>query len=385
MTGLGNAGRPARGSHAWNCTMFDRRLVTHFEWPFAASILGMAILGILTIYSTNILATSAFRKTLYLRQLTWVGAGTLVLFLTCTVSYRSLARFAYVIYGLSVALLLVVFVIGKTGLGAQRWLHIGGITIQPSEFTKLALVLFLARYFDDHRDALHHPRTMLVPAGVTLGTAVLVLKQPDLGTALLLVFIGLATMLLLGLNWRYLVPPILGGGLLTPILWTFLKDYQRRRILVFFNPDLDPLGASYHIAQSKIAVGSGGLLGKGWLGATQSQLNFLPLNHTDFIFAVLAEQWGFVGCLVILLAYFYLISKGLQIAQECTDLFATLLAAGISTMLALQVLINIAMVVGLLPVVGIPLPLLSYGGSSFLVTMLSLGLLLNIRMRRFMY
>jgi rod shape determining protein RodA len=201
-------------------------------------------------------------------------------------------------------------------------------------------------------------------------------------TALLLVFIGLAMMLLLGLNWRHLIPPVIGAALLAPVLWTFLKDYQRRRILVFLNPDLDPLGASYHIAQSKIAVGSGGVLGKGWLGATQSQLNFLPLNHTDFIFAVLAEQWGF---LLVLLAYFYLISKGLQIAQDCTDLFATVLAAGISTVLALQVLINIAMVLGVLPVVGIPLPLLSYGGSSMIVTMLSLGLLLNIRMRRFMY
>jgi rod shape determining protein RodA len=172
---------------------------------------------------------------------------------------------------------------------------------------------------------------------------------------------------------------------LAPLAWTFLKEYQRRRILVYLNPDMDPLGASYHIAQSKIAVGSGGLLGKGWLDATQSQLSFLPLNHTDFIFAVLAEQWGFLGCLAILLAYFYLVTKGYQIAQDSSDLFVSLVAAGIASMLAIQILINIAMVLGMLPVVGIPLPLLSYGGSSLLVTMLSLGLLLNIRMRRFLY
>jgi rod shape determining protein RodA len=226
---------------------------------------------------------------------------------------------------------------------------------------------------------------MLIPAAVTLGLALLVLKQPDLGTALLLLFIAVTMLLLMGLHWRYLVPVVVCGGSLAPLLWTFLKDYQRRRILVFLNPDLDPLGASYHIAQSKIAVGSGGFFGKGWLAATQSQLNFLPLNHTDFIFAVLAEQWGFLGCLLIILAYLYLVTKGFQIAQESTDLFMGLVAAGIAAMLAIQVLINMSMVLGMLPVVGIPLPLLSYGGSSLLVTMFSLGLLLNIRMRRFLY
>jgi len=226
---------------------------------------------------------------------------------------------------------------------------------------------------------------MLVPAAFTALCMLLVLKQPDLGTALLLLFIALSIMLMLGLHWRYLVPFAVGGAAIAPLLWMVLKDYQRRRILVFLNPNLDPLGAGYHIAQSKIAVGSGGAFGKGWLAASQSQLNFLPLNHTDFIFAVLAEQWGFLGCLVVLLAYFYLISKGFRIARDCTDLFAALLSAGVSAMLVIQVLTNTAMVLGMMPVVGIPLPLLSYGGSSLLITMLGLGLLLNIHMRRFMY
>ncbi|MBI2116743.1 MAG: rod shape-determining protein RodA [candidate division NC10 bacterium] len=365
--------------------MFDRRLATHFDWSFAATILGMALVGILTIYSANTLAGSTFRKTLYLRQLTWVGVGLVGLVVACLVSYRTLARFAYVIFGLSGILLVLVLILGKAGLGAQRWIRVAGFAFQPSEFAKLGLVLFLARYFDDHRDALRQPRTMLLPAGLTGLYMFLVLKQPDLGTALLLLFIALSLMLLLGLNWRRLVPFIVGGGVLAPLLWMALKEYQRRRILVFLNPDLDPLGAGYHIAQSKIAVGSGGAFGKGWLAASQSQLNFLPLNHTDFIFAVLSEQWGFLGSLAVLLAYFYLITKGFQIARDCTDLFAALLAAGVSAMLAIQVLINIAMVVGMMPVVGIPLPLLSYGGSSLLVTMLGLGLLLNIHMRRFMY
>lgn len=365
--------------------MFDRRLVTHFDWWFAATTLSMALLGVLTVYSANFLAMSPFRQGLYLRQATWVGLGIVALLAACLVSYRTLGRFAYLIFGLSLVLLVLVLLIGKAGLGAHRWLRIAGFAFQPSEFAKLGLVLFLARYFDDHRDRLRDPRTMLLPAALTALSILLVLKQPDLGTALLLLFIALSIMLLLGLHWRHLVPFVVGGAAIAPLLWMVLKDYQRRRILVFLNPDLDPLGAGYHIAQSKIAVGSGGFFGKGWLAASQSQLNFLPLNHTDFIFAVLAEQWGFLGCLVVLLAYFYLITKGFQIARDCTDLFAALLAAGVSAMLAIQVLINIAMVLGMMPVVGIPLPLLSYGGSSLIVTMLGLGLLVNIHMRRFLY
>jgi rod shape determining protein RodA len=365
--------------------MFDRRLATHFDWWFAAVILGMALLGILTIYSANALAVSAFRRGLYLRQMTWVGVGVASLVAACLVSYRALGRFSYVIFGASILLLALVLVIGKAGLGAHRWIRVGGFAFQPSEFAKLGLVLFLARYFDDHRESLRKPKTMLLPAGLTALCMLMVLKQPDLGTALLLGFIALSVMLMLGLQWRHLVPFAVAGAALTPLVWLLLKDYQRRRILVFLNPDLDSLGAGYHIAQSKIAVGSGGAFGKGWLAASQSQLNFLPLNHTDFIFAVLAEQWGFLGCLVILLAYFYLITKGFQIARDTSDLFAAVLATGVSSMLAIQVLINIAMVLGMMPVVGIPLPLLSYGGSSMLVTMLGLGLLLNIHMRRFMY
>jgi rod shape determining protein RodA len=363
----------------------DRRLITHFDWTFACTVLAMVGVGILTIYSSNALATSAFRKSLYLRQVTWVGIGLVGLLLACTISYRNLARFAYVIFGLTFFALIVVLVIGKAGLGAQRWIRLGPITVQPSEFAKLALILFLARYFDDHRDALRNPRTLVLPAALTGAFMLLVLKQPDLGTALLLGFIALGMFLLVGLRIRYLLPFLGGGALLAPVIWTFLKEYQKRRILVFLNPEIDPLGASYHIAQSKIAVGSGGLLGKGFLGATQSQLNFLPLNHTDFIFAVLAEQWGFLGCLMMLVLFFYLVTRGLQIARDCTDLFAALLAAGVSLMIGIQALINISMVLGLLPVVGIPLPLVSYGGSSLVVTLLAIGLLMNIHMRRFMY
>ncbi len=365
--------------------MFDRRLLTYFDWGVMATVLALGCLSVVTIYGANAPTMPLFRQSLPMRQLTWFGAGLLVMVLSCTVSYRSLARFAYVFFGFCLVSLVVVLVLGKVGYGAQRWVRVGWFSFQPSEMMKLGLVLFLARYFDDHRETLHQPRTMLVPAACTLACAVLVLKQPDLGTALLLVFIALTMMLLLGLHWRYLLPLVIGGGVLTPILWNFLKEYQRRRILVFLNPDMDPLGASYHIAQSLIAVGSGGAVGKGFLAASQSQLNFLPMNHTDFLFAVLAEQWGFLGCMLVLLAYVFLVTRGLQIAGDAPDFFASLLATGIAAMLAIQVFINVSMVLGVMPIVGIPLPLLSYGGSSLLVTMLGIGLLLNIHMRRFMY
>lgn len=365
--------------------MFDRRFLTHFDWRIFATAVGLALLSVLTIYSANRISESAFRRGLYLRQLTWVGLGLVALAVACFANYRSLGRFAYVFYGLALASVALVLVIGRIGQGAQRWIRLGPLAFQPSEFVKLALVMTLARYLDDHRDELRTPRAFLLPAALTLVPAALVLKQPDLGTAVILVLIGLAMMSMVGLRLTTLIPFAVGGLAATPILWGFLKDYQRRRILVFLNPQMDPLGAGYHVAQSKIAVGSGGVFGKGWVAASQSQLNFLPENHTDFIFAVVAEQWGFLGSLLLLLAYFYLISKGLQIAKDAKDMYAALLAFGIVGILTFQLLINVGMVTGIMPVVGIPLPLLSYGGSSMLVTMSAVGLLLNIQMRRFLY
>ncbi len=365
--------------------LIDRRLVAHFDWRLAALAVGLGIYGVLTIYSSNALPGSPARSTLPLRQLGWLGLGLAALGAACLVHYRTIHRFVYPLFACCMISLVAVLVAGRTGLGAQRWVRLGPFSFQPSEFVKLGLILFLARYFDDRRDELDRPRVFLVPAGVTLLATALVLKQPDLGTAVLLALTGLFLMLLVGLRPRLLLPFAVGGLGTAPLVWAFLKDYQKRRIVTFLNPNLDPLGAGYHVAQSKIAVGSGGLLGKGWLGASQSQLNFLPLNHTDFIFAVQAEQWGFVGSLALLAAYTLLILKALHVAREAKDPFATLLAAGVGGMLLFQVTINVGMVTGLLPVVGVPLPLMSYGGSSLITTMLALGLVLNIQMRRFVY
>ncbi len=363
----------------------DRRLAAHFDWRLAVLVLGLALFGILTIYSGSNPSTSAFRRSLPLRQAAWLAVGLAALGAACLVHYRTISRFAYPTFALSLLALGAVFVAGKTGMGATRWLRLGPFSVQPSEFVKLGLILFMARYFDDRREEIDRPRVFLVPALVTLLTAALILKQPDLGTAILVVLTGTFLMVMVGLPFRFLAPAAIAGAAAAPILWAFLKDYQKRRIITFLNPDLDPLGAGYHVAQSKIAVGSGGLLGKGWLGATQSQLNFLPLNYTDFIFAVQAEQWGFLGSLALLAAYAYLIAKALHIARDAKDLFATLVAAGVAGMVLFQVSINVGMVTGLLPVVGVPLPLMSYGGSSLVATMLAVGLLLNIHMRRFFY
>ena len=365
--------------------LIDRRLISHFDWRLAALVLGLALYGVLTIYSGNMLSPSPFRRGMHLRQMTWVLLGLLALGAACLIHYRTLCRFAYAIFACSLLGLVAVLVAGKTGLGAQRWIRVGPLSLQPSEFVKLGLILFLARYFDDRREELDRPRVFLVPAALTLVATALVLKQPDLGTAILLLLTGLFLMFLAGLRPRHVAPFAVAGLAAAPLLWVFLKEYQRRRIFTFLNPDLDPLGAGYHVAQSKIAVGSGGILGKGFLGASQSQLNFLPLNHTDFIFAVQAEQWGFLGSLALLGAYGLIILKALQIARDARDLFATLVAAGVAGLLLFQVCTNVGMVTGLLPVVGVPLPLMSYGGSSLVTTLLSLGLVLNIHMRRFVY
>lgn len=364
---------------------FDRRMLTTFEWRMAGVAFILAAVGIITIWSGNLGSPSPLKQTLYLRQILWFILGLFGLLTAAFVNYRLLARFAYVVFGVILLFLLLVKVAGEVGFGAQRWIRIGGWTIQPSEFMKLAMILVLARYFEDHKERLGELRLLVIPAMLALVPILVISRQPDLGTATLLGLVTLSMLLLVGLRFKHLLFLAFSGAALTPILWSFLKAYQRQRLLVFFYPQLDPLGAGYHITQSKIAVGSGELWGKGLMAASQSQLNFLPASHTDFIFAVLAEQWGFIGCLAILLLYGFLITRGLEIASEARDLFGALMAFGIMAMITIQLVVNVGMVLGVMPVVGIPLPLLSYGGSSLLVTSVGVGLVINVRMRRFLY
>ena len=337
------------------------------------------------IYSTEGTAHLAWRKVFHFKQLLWIIFGLFGLLLAMTTNWTTIGRFSYALYGFNLACLLLVALIGKRGMGAQRWISLGPLSFQPSELMKIALILALAKYLGDRGEEIKRPSQALVPALFTLVPTLFIMKQPDLGTAIVLLLTALGMMLLFGLPLKYLLYPAATGLLAFPFLWGLLRGYQQQRILGFLHPQNDPLGSGYHIIQSQIAVGSGKLLGKGWMAASQSQLNFLPEHHTDFIFAVSAEQLGFLGCLLILLLYLLVLSRGFLIARQGRDLFSTLLAGGIVIMIFLQIGVNVGMVTGLMPVVGIPLPLMSYGGTSMFTTMISIGLLLNIRMQRSLY
>jgi rod shape determining protein RodA len=288
-----------------------------------------------------------------------------------------------VFYVVGVGLLLSVFILGRTVSGARRWIHVGPLTVQPSELFKLIFIITLAWALTSARGE-RLSRVALVGTFVLLGVPFfLVVKQPDLGTALVLVPVLGATLVGLGLRMKVLGGLALGSVALMPLAWFVLKPYQRDRLLVYLDPFRDPLGTAYNVIQAKIAIGSGQLLGKGIGGATQSRLAFLPERHTDFIFAVFAEMWGFLGCLVLIVAYALLVLRGFEIAAGTRETRGRILALGVTSVFAVQILINIGMVTGLLPIVGIPLPLMSYGGSSMVVSLTALGLLISIRMRQF--
>jgi rod shape determining protein RodA len=279
-------------------------------------------------------------------------------------------------------MLLAVMFVGQSALGAQRWIQIGPISLQPSEFSKLIMIVSLASLLDKRAGRLNSLKEV-IPVFLYVGIPfLLVMKQPDLGTALVFLAILFGMIYVAGINTRVLMM-IFGAGLaFLPIFWHFLKDYQKMRLTVFIDPNVDPLGSGYHIIQSKIAIGSGMLFGKGLFGGTQSQLNFLPENHTDFIFAVVGEELGFVGAALILILYFILLYRGIKIAGIARDNFGTLLATGITSMLTFHVLVNVGMTAGIMPVTGIPLPLMSYGVSALTTNLISIGILLNIYMRR---
>ncbi len=364
--------------------MFDRRLVQNFDWLLLALVLLIAAIGIVNLYSAGYNRTPEGATPVFIKQMYWLGLGLGVMLFTLLYDYRHYEKLAYPLFILSIILLIGVMVAGKMVSGSRRWLALGPFTFQPSELAKLAIILVLARYF--HKRPQLTPlilKDLLAPLALVLVPVLIIIKQPDLGSGLLVLMVAGAVILFAGVHWRTLMICALTLFLAAPAAWPFLKDYQKQRILTFLDPEKDPLGAGYHIIQSKIAVGSGQFWGKGFLQGTQSQLYFLPEQHTDFVFSVFAEEWGFVGSALLLLFYSGLILWGLQIARTCKDRFGQFLAVGVTALLFWQIFINMCMVTGLMPVVGIPLPLLSYGGSSLITTMLALGILLNIRMRRF--
>ena len=373
--------------------MQDRRQLSNLPWGMVGLIFVIALIGIATVYSATY--TQKGPSSLYFKQLVWVALGLIVMCCAIIVDYHTVARYAYVLYAASLLLLILVMVIGKSGMGAQRWLAIGPFAFQPSELAKLSVTLALARYFaEDPKRGGYGLKDLAIPGIMVLVPLVLVLKQPDLGTALMLLLTSSLIVMIAGLRVRsVLIVLVIVAAvasavfLVSPVrhkIWSSLKPYQQNRIRSFIDPGSDPLGSGYHAIQSKIAVGSGQLTGKGYRKGTQSQMEFLPERHTDFIFAVIAEELGLVGAGLMVFLYLVLLLIGVETAKNAKDRLGALMAAGIVSMISLYVFINIGMAVGIMPVVGVPLPLVSYGGTSIITTFLALGLLLNIQTRRFM-
>jgi len=343
----------------------DRRLLQNVDWPLLGAMGGLVILSATTLASLHIGRAGG---NVAFRQLAWFTLGLFALVAVASVDYRRLVRLAPVFFVMGLVGLASVFVLGRTVSGARRWILLGPMSVQPSEVFKLCFVLMATWVLTSRWAQPVGKTTLALTVPVLVVPVALIVKQPDLGTALLL--------------FPVLTALLVGAGI--QLVWFLaMKEYQRERILVFLDPFRDPLGSAYNVIQAKIAIGSGQLLGKGVAGATQSRLAFLPERHTDFIFAVFAETWGFVGCLVLLTCYALLLLRGFDIAASSREPVGRLIALGVTALFATQVLVNVGMVTGLLPVVGVPLPLMSYGGTSMLVSLTGLGLLLSVRMRQF--
>jgi len=358
----------------------DRRLLQNVDWALLVVAFALIMMSSVTLASLHVGRAGG---SVVMRQLLWFTIGLAVMVLVASLDYRQLVRAAPALYFVGLAALIAVFVLGRTVSGAKRWIVMGPLSVQPSELFKLCFLL-MAVWAVTSRWAQPVGRTtILIAMPIVAVPAVLIIKQPDLGTALLLIPVMTIFLIGAGLRMKTLGALALAALAAMPLAWLALKEYQRERILVFLDPFRDPLGSAYNVIQAKIAIGSGQLMGKGVAGATQSRLAFLPERHTDFIFAVFAEMWGFVGCLILLLCYVLLLLRGFDIAATAREPVGRLVALGATSLFAAQVLINVGMVTGLLPVVGIPLPLMSYGGSSMVTSCLTLGLLLSVRMRQF--
>jgi len=365
---LGTPAAPGFGERLWR-----------INWGLVLVLTAIAAIGTVALYS----AAGGRFDPWAARHAIRYGAALAVLLVTALMPPKVWLWLAWPIYVISLLLLVAVDIAGKTGMGAQRWLVVGPMQIQPSEITKVAVILVLARYYHGlTREQAARFLYTLPPLLVILLPVALVMVQPDLGTAMMVLLGGAALLFVAGVRlWMFLAAAVAAVGCL-PLAWSFMHDYQRKRVLTFLDPDRDPLGAGYHITQSKIAIGSGGLFGKGWLQGTQSSLNFLPEKQTDFIFTTFVEEWGMVGALVLLALFTLVLVWGFSIALRCQHHFGRLVALGVTAMMFLYVFINTAMVMGLLPVVGVPLPLVSNGGTAMVSVMFACGLLIGMNVYR---
>ncbi len=363
----------------------------NFDWLLFAVVIALTGIGLLLIYSATFRVSIYRQVNFFERQFIWVFLGFIIMFLIAKVDYHFWGRIGYILYLAGIFFLLVVLIRGRVILGAQRWLEIKfpialkQIGFQPSELLKIIVVIVLARLAIDNSQKINSWSNFGKGLCLLCIPVLFILKQPDLGTAIVNFAVGLCMLFLIGMGLRKISGVILIGVLSSPVAWFLLKDYQQERIRIFLNPYSDPLGGGYSMIQSRLAIGSGGFLGKGWLGGVQTQLDFVPEHHTDFIFAVLGEEWGYLGCILVLFLYLILILRIFHIAVHAKDRLGMFLGAGIGMVFAFHVVINIGVVIGLLPITGLPLPFLSYGGSSLISFMIAIGILQNINLRKGYY
>ena len=363
--------------------MISRRLLPSLDLNFLGTALVIAAIGCMLIYSATYFGDPSLN--ILRKQLLWMAIGLVLMSIFVTVDYHVLFDIAPILYGIGMVLLAYLLAYGKVRAHVKSWIQLpGGFQFQPSEFMKIFTALMLAKFFDSNDRAYLNFRSFVTAMIIIGGPVFLIILQPDFGTAATFApLIGVA-MFFGGIRWRYWAAALLVVAIAVPLGWNFfLKGYQRERIMIFLNPERDPLGSGYQVTQAKIAIGSGGIHGKGFRQGTQAKLEFLPARHTDFVFAVLGEEWGFIGVTIVLALYLFLIVQALMFAKHARDRGGTFLSICLISFFIFHVLINVSMQIGVLPTTGIPLPLISYGGSSTMMFFIAVGLMLNVDMRRF--
>ena len=360
------------------------QLSKRYDYAILICAVGLIVLGLMFIYSATF--TESGSSPFIRRQLLWVAVGSIGLILLANWDYKYIGTLAPFFYVFTILLLLCVLYMSTPIRGARSWLRIvGPVAFQPSEFVKLAVIIVLARFLSAYHRYRERLWFMLASLAIVLLPVFLILKQPDLGSTLIFIPILFSMLYVSGVKPRYLFFVFLLAVFSLPLLWMFLKPYQQNRLRIFINPSLDPMGLGYNAIQSKVAVGSGGFFGNGWLHGAQTHLKFLPERHTDFIFSVVGEEWGFAGGVAVLVLYMIIVFRGLGIAGQARDPFGRLLAVGIVVMFTAHVIINAGMTIGLMPITGLPLPMMSYGGSSMITALLSIGILEGIKAKRYSY
>lgn len=360
-----------------------RRIIKNLDWWLIGAVTALLVCGLGLIdsatYSFSVNSGNAWHVQ---RQSIFMAVGICGVLLSLAFDYRILKNYASKLYIVNIILLIAVMLFGHSQLGAQRWIQIGPLSFQPSEFAKVFLIICLASFMEKRIEWLENFKDYLSVFAYIFIPWLLVMRQPDLGTSLTFIAILVGMIFVSGFKYKWFARLGLLFIAMLPVFWMILKDYQKNRIRVFLNPELDPFGSGYHVIQSKIAIGSGGFFGKGWFAGTQSQLNFLPENHTDFIFAVAGEEFGFIGTVLLICLYAIIIWRGIAIALDADDDFGTLLAVGVTSMFMFHILVNIGMTAGIMPVTGVPLPFLSYGVSSLTTNLMLVAILLNIKVRK---